>query len=343
MSWWDPESGEERVCCGTFNCSRCSVSLLTTFFLRTHRRLCCAAIWLPVLVLLALIATVLIRTLTMSERFELASLSEEEPVFLNPDNATRLAWARTLGGAIKIPTVSRSESDLSTEELAQLHSFLQQHFPLVFKQSPHVERRYVNTHSILLRVEGSQAKGKPYMLAGHLDVVPAGDLEGWRDGLDPFLGEVVEQDGDTFIFGRGAIDDKHSVVGILLALESMLQDGGQPQRTLYVAFGHDEEVSGHAGAGHIAVELEQMLEEKGEKLDFLLDEGMFVMQGVVPGVEDPVVYIGVVEKGWTTVNLTVTGQQSHSSAPPRESTIGILAAAVSRLEEQRSPARQAAA
>lgn len=276
MSWWDPESGEERVCCGTFNCSRCSVSLLTTFFLRTHRRLCCAAIWLPVLVLLALIATVLIRTLTMSERWVVAGMSMSSISGSSwPPCPRRSRFSSTptmppgwpgpgpSGGPSRYPpspgalphflhpassppcchTVSRSESDLSTEELAQLHSFLQQHFPLVFKQSPHVERRYVNTHSILLRVEGSQAKGKPYMLAGHLDVVPAGDLEGWRDGLDPFLGEVVEQDGDTFIFGRGAIDDKHSVVGILLALESMLQDGGQPQRTLYVAFGHDEEVS----------------------------------------------------------------------------------------------------
>ena len=125
----------------------------------------------------------------------------------------------------------------------QLHSFLQQNFPLVFEESPHVERRYVNTHSILLRVQGSRAGGQPYLLAAHLDVVPAGDLDRWRDGLNPFLGEVVEQDGDSFIFGRGAIDDKHSVVGILLALESVLAGGGQPQRTLYVAFGHDEEVS----------------------------------------------------------------------------------------------------
>jgi len=74
-------------------------------------------------------------------------------------------------------------------------------------------------------------------------------------------------------------------------------------------------------------------------LDFLLDEGMFVMEGVVPGVEDPVIYIGVVEKGWATVRLTVTGEQSHSSAPPRESTIGILAEAVRKLETNRSPAR----
>jgi len=82
-----------------------------------------------------------------------------------------------------------------------------------------------------------------------------------------------------------------------------------------------------------------MLNKNDEKLDFLLDEGMFVMKDVVPGVVDPVIYIGVVEKGWTTLELTVVGDQSHSSAPPRESTIGILAKAVSKLEKHRSPAK----
>ena len=63
-----------------------------------------------------------------------------------------------------------------------------------------------------------------------------------RWDAEPFLGDLVEQEGEQFIFGRGAIDDKHSVVGILLALEAVLRDHGQLQRTLYVAFGHDEEV-----------------------------------------------------------------------------------------------------
>ena len=78
-------------------------------------------------------------------------------------------------------------------------------------------------------------------------------------------------------------------------------EGGKPERTFYVAFGHDEEVSGHNGAGEIATVLEGLLANNNEKLDFLLDEGMFVMQGIVPGVDDPVIYIGVVERGWTTL------------------------------------------
>ena len=87
-------------------------------------------------------------------------------------------------------------------------------------------------------------------------------------------------------------------MGILQALESILQQGSRPQRSFYIALGHDEEISGHQGAAYIAPVLENMLSENNEELDFLLDEGMTVMQGVVPGVADPVIYIGVVEKGW---------------------------------------------
>ena len=139
---------------------------------------------------------------------------------------------------------------------------------------------------------------------------------------DPFLGSVVEEDGEQFVWGRGAIDDKHSLVGILQALEVLLARGERPARTFYLALGHDEEVGGERGAKQIALKLEEKLEENDEKLDFLLDEGMTVMEGVIPGMEDPVIYIGVVEKGWTMLELRVEGEQKHSSTPPRQSATG---------------------
>ena len=139
---------------------------------------------------------------------------------------------------------------------------------------------------------------------------------------DPFLGSLVEEEGEQFVWGRGAIDDKHSLVGILQALEVLLASGDRPARTFYLALGHDEEVGGERGAKEIAVKLEEMLEQNDEKLDFLLDEGMTVMEGVIPGMEDPVIYIGVVEKGWTMLDLRVEGEQKHSSTPPRQSATG---------------------
>ena len=96
---------------------------------------------------------------------------------------------------------------------------------------------------------------------------------------EPFLGEtVVEEDGGEYVVGRGAIDDKQSLMGILQALEVMLGSGERPRRTLYIGLGHDEEVGGEAGAGHIATRLGPLLQHHGETLDFLLDEGMVVLQ-----------------------------------------------------------------
>ena len=89
----------------------------------------------------------------------------------------------------------------------------------------------------------------------------------------------------------------------------MLASGERPRRTIYIGLGHDEEVGGAQGAGHIAARLGALLQEHGETLDWLLDEGMTVMQGVVPGLADPAIYIGVVEKGWAMLELSVQAEQ----------------------------------
>lgn len=52
--------------------------------------------------------------------------------------------------------------------------------------------------------------------------------------------------------GRGALDVKIGVVGLLEAALALLNEGYQPKRTLMLAFGQDEESSGFAGAAQIA-------------------------------------------------------------------------------------------
>ena len=135
----------------------------------------------------------------------------------------------------------------------------------------------------MYRVEGSIDTANPYMVCAHMDVVPPGDLSGWE--RDPFLGQIVTEDDDgiDYVYGRGAIDTKHTLFGILEALDYGVVKGWRPRRTFYVAFGHDEEVSGHQGAAYIAEHIEEDLKNNGEKLDFILDEGLFVTQGVIPG------------------------------------------------------------
>ncbi len=130
-------------------------------------------------------------------------------------------------------------------------------------------------------------------------------------------------------------------MGILEALEQKVKAGEQPARSFYVAFGHDEEVNGYDGAGVIAKVLKGIMEERNESLSFVLDEGLMPVTGAYPGLlgdDPPVAAVGVAEKGYMTVNLTVTGEQGHSSMPPRQTVIGILARAISRLESNPIPA-----
>jgi carboxypeptidase PM20D1 len=147
----------------------------------------------------------------------------------------------------------------------------------------------------------------------------------------PFGGAVA----DSFVWGRGSLDDKASVVAILEAVEWLIGQGFEPRRTIYLAFGHDEELGGFSGAAEIA----ELLKERAGRLAFLVDEGGVIADGLMPGVGRPVALIGVVEKGSMGVNLTVERTGGHSSMPPEHTAVGILGRAITRLEDNQMPAR----
>ena len=110
----------------------------------------------------------------------------------------------------------------------------------------------------------------------------------------------------------------------------------RPRRSLYLALGHDEEIGGWQGAKNISAWLEKRLGRNA--FEFMWDEGLFVIDRIVPGHRGPVAMICVAEKGSVTFELSVEDTPGHSSAPPPETAVGILASAVSKLERQ--PLRQ---
>jgi len=131
------------------------------------------------------------------------------------------------------------------------------------------------------------------------------------------------------------MDDKASLMALLEGAESLLTTGFAPERTLLLSFGHDEEVGGNAGARAIA----SLLEERGIRAAYVLDEGMAIVEGALPGVEGPVALVGLAEKGYLSLLLSVDVEGGHSSTPSGETAVGILARAVERLEENPMPAR----
>jgi carboxypeptidase PM20D1 len=145
----------------------------------------------------------------------------------------------------------------------------------------------------------------------------------------PFDGKI---DGG-YLWGRGSLDDKASLVAICEAVERLLGDGFKPKGTIYIAFGADEETSGADGA----VKTVELLKARGVALDWILDEGMAPTEGLVPGMDKMVASVAVAEKGYLTLELTAKGAGGHSSMPPPHSAAGALAHAVARLEDNPMP------
>ena len=259
----------------------------------------------PLVFLLFLAIGLMINAAVVNEKYQRLNL-DPTPSFIDANQSVIWERAERLGAAIKIKTISYNQTWQNMDELSKLNTFITNTYPYVHN-SEFIEKNVINNISIIFRVNGTDHTEKPYMLCAHLDVVPEGDLSQWD--CDPFLGEIVldrkcdpimdrtYNTSNAYVFGRGAIDDKHSVFGILEALEYLVSSGHQPRRTFYVAFGHDEEVSGNQGAARIKSYMSDLLKENNEVLDFILDEGNSVYQDVVPGVDIPIAMIGVTEKG----------------------------------------------
>jgi len=149
--------------------------------------------------------------------------------------------------------------------------------------------------------------------------------------VEPFSGQVK----DGFVWGRGAWDDKGNLMAQLEAVELLVASGFKPERTVYLAYGADEEVSGQRGAAKIAA----VLKERKVHLDFVIDEGMLITEGIMPGLSKPAAIIGVAEKGYLSVVLKMAATPGHSSMPPPKGTsaIAMMSAALKRVDDDQLP------
>ena len=175
--------------------------------------------------------------------------------------------------------------------------------------------------------EGTRPDLEPIALLAHQDVVPiaAGTENDWEhpafDGFD---------DGE-FIWGRGALDMKNHLIAVIQTVETLLGEGFKPERTVYLCFGHNEEIvaSANSGAGSIAA----VLEERGVKLDSVIDEGGAILNVDVPKIlRTKLAGIGIAEKGYADYKITVRSKGGHSSQPPVHSGIGEIAKVTRDLE-----------
>lgn len=238
--------------------------------------------------------------------------------------------AERLGGAIRFQTIaSRDDPDANAAEFRKLHDYLQQRYP---KTHATLKRELVGGLSLLYTWPGTDPQAKPILLMAHQDVVPVspGTESKWE--VPPFSGEVK----GGYVWGRGSWDDKGNLIAQMEAVEMLVASGFKPRQTIYLAYGHDEEVSGQRGA----VEIARLLQSRGVKLEFVLDEGLLITDGIMPGLGKPAALIGIAEKGFLSVVLKVPATPGHSSMPPPKgsSAIGMMSAALRRLDDEQLPA-----
>lgn len=271
----------------------------------------------------ALVALLLVVLIVRTMAHKPVAVDVTEPVHIELDAS---AMAERLSESIVFQTVSYQRPE--DRDPAQFQAFIdwvRSTYPLLDSE---LELVMLN-QTMLYRWPGSDPSLQPILVTGHYDVVPVipGSESQWQQL--PFSGAIV----DGVIWGRGTLDDKSGVLGILEAVTHLLEAGHQPVRTVYLSFGHDEEIGGQEGAAAVAA----YLKDQGVQLAWSLDEGSFIFDGLITGVDSLVAAINVAEKGSITLDIVAAGEGGHSSMPPQTSAITDLARAITLLEEHPVP------
>ena len=275
-------------------------------------------------ILLVILGLLVLTTIYVTVRTLLFARSQRSMQAVEGVPVDERAVAERLAASIRCQTVPLDDTGTpEPEAFRQLHQFLQKCYPLVHQK---LKREVISGYSLLYTWQGSRPELEPVMLMAHQDVVSADPAE-WTH--PPFDGVIA----DGFIWGRGTLDIKNQLIGIFDAAETLLQQGYRPERTIMFGLGHDEETGGVNGCKVMG----RLLKERGVHLAGIVDEGGGISAGLAAGVRGAIGLIGVSEKGYLTVEFHVQGQPGHSSTPPPQTAIGILARGLARLEAHPMP------
>lgn len=251
---------------------------------------------------------------SLAQNFKLEE-KEQSRLYLN-----KKAFSYYLSKAIKYKTISNANIR-NDEEFYQYISFLEDSFPKVHQT---LTKKIIKHKSLLFIWKGKQADLDPVLFVSHSDVVPveSTSIDHWK--YPPFSGQKAE----GYIWGRGTLDNKSTTIGQLLAFEKLITDDFQPDRTLILAIGSDEEAGGKNGAKEIA----SYLSEQNIKIGYILDEGGIIANGILPSISKPIALIGIAEKGYVSLLLEARHSGGHASMPPPQSAIDILSSALYKLK-----------
>lgn len=262
-------------------------------------------------VIILFIAFLLLRTITFTPKKNAQII--EQAVEFDKDRAVE-----TLRELVRFKTVSYTDSSKEDKkEFTRFTKALPKLYPTVFKTC---KLKLSSERGLLFLWEG-KSHDKPSVMMAHYDVVPV-DENGWEK--PPFDAELI----DGIVWGRGTLDTKATMNGILSAAEALISQGFVPENDIYFAFSGNEEINGLG-----AVKIVDYFEENNIDLALVVDEGGAVVENVFPGVKESCGLIGIAEKGMLNVEYKAVSQGGHASAPKPNSPIPALAEACCRIEE----------
>lgn len=266
-------------------------------------------------VVLVFFAVILIRAARFKPKAELTSSLED--VFLDE---SRIVW--DMQEMIRCKTISyNDESLVDQKEFEKFQKLLPKLYPSVHETC---ERIMLGVNGMLYCWKGRK-EGNPIVLMSHYDVVPVEESQ-WEK---PAFEGIVE---DGVLWGRGTLDTKGTLCGIMEAAEKLIKDGFVPEHDIYFAFSGQEEINGPTCPAMV-----DWFEEKGIHPAMVLDEGGAVVENVFPGVDRECALIGIAEKGLTNIEFHAKSNGGHASMPPVHTIVGELAQAIVDVEKHPFP------
>ena len=212
-------------------------------------------------------------------------------------------YISNLSKMIQKETVSEfDQQDLS--KFREFQDLLRELFPHIFDACEFMDF----DGSFVLLWRGENSVKRPIMFMNHHDVVPA---EGeWLH--EPFSAEIV----DGKMWGRGTLDTKSGLWGMLQAADELAAEGFVPDRDIYFESGCNEETSGD-GADAIS----RWMQENDIKLEMSFDEGGMAMYDPIGGADGTFAMVGVGEKGCAEIRFTAKGNGGHASTPGKNTPL----------------------
>ena len=273
--------------------------------------------YILLLIILCFLLVILIRTLM----FKPTNIVKRDVDDIGFDYEKAISNLQKL---VKCKTVSYFDHSLEDDkEFDKLVKMLPKLYPTVCKN---LELKKFDGRALLFHWKG-KTKGDPAVFMAHYDVVPV-EEENWTR---PAFEGLIE---NNIMWGRGTLDTKVTFNGVLSAGEHLLKKGFVPEHDVYFAFSGGEEVNG-PGAGNIV----KYFQEKNITPSFVLDEGGAVVSDVFPGLKQPCGLVGIAEKGYINMTLSVKSAGGHASAPKPHTPIGVLAKACNDIETHPFPIR----